>query len=263
MPTPSSCNRCSGCSRRERIVRVVEGSAGRPARYEIFHDVLAEPLLAWRAGYELERERVASRRQRRRLRSLVAAAFVALVIVGAVAVFALVQRGAARAQARRAHARELSAQALAGISSNPAASLARALQAAELAPGTEAENVLRSTVLAMREERVLRVGGSVVNASFQPTGKRLLVAGSNGVLGIYDETGRRVAKLPRQHALRVPPGARTDGLFATGDAGGTVTVWRASDGHELRQVEHTGADHGAGVHPQRGCSPRAAVTFGS
>ena len=129
----------------ERIVRVVEGFAGRPARYEIFHDVLAEPLLAWRAGYELARERVASRRQRRCLRSLVAAAFIALVIVCAVAVFALVQRGSARPQARRAHARELSAQALADISSNPAASLAGALQAAELAPGTEAENVLRST----------------------------------------------------------------------------------------------------------------------
>ncbi len=166
-----------GVLTQERIVRVVEGSAGRSARYEIFHDVLAEPLLAWRAGYELERERVASRRQRRRLRALVAAAFIALAIVGAVAVFALVQRGSARSQARRAHARELSAQALAGISSDPVASLARALHAAGLAPGTQAENVLRSTLLAMREERVLRAGGSVVERELcadrrSPAGRR-------------------------------------------------------------------------------------------
>ena len=221
----------------ERIVRVVEGSAGRPARYEIFHDVLAQPLLAWRAGYELERERISSRRQRRRLRSLVAAALVALLIVSAVAIFALVQRGTARSQARRAHARELSAQALAGISSNPAASLARALHAAELVPGTEAENVLRSTVLAMREERVLRVGGAVVDASFAPTGNRLLVAGSNGVLGVYDKTGRRVELLPRQHALTRAAWSMDGRLFATGAADGTVTVWRAGDVHVLRRVE--------------------------
>jgi WD40 repeat protein len=221
----------------ERIVRVVEGSAGHPARYEIFHDVLAQPLLAWRASYELERERVASRRQRRRLRSLVAAAFVALLIVSAVAIFALVQRGTARSQARRAHAGELSAQAIAGISSNPAASVALALHAAQLAPGTEAENVLRSTVLAMREERVLRVGGAVVDASFAPTGNRLLVAASNGVLGMYDKTGRRVVSLPRQHAL-TRAAWRMDGrLFATGDTGGAVTVWRARDGRVMGRVE--------------------------
>jgi WD40 repeat protein len=221
----------------ERIIRVVEGSVGRPARYEIFHDVLAQPLLAWRAGYELERERIASRRQRRRLRSLVVAAFAALVIVSAVAIFALVQRGSARAQARRAHAGELSAQALAAISSNPVASLARALHAATLVPGAEAENVLRSTVLAMREERVLRVGSSVVNASFAPTGNRLLVAGSNGVLGLYDKAGHRVATLARQHVLTRAAWSTDGRLFATGDASGTVTVWRASAGHEVRRVD--------------------------
>jgi WD40 repeat protein len=220
----------------ERIVRVVEGAAGRAARYEIFHDVLAEPLLAWRAGYELERERVAARRQRRRLRSYVAAALAALVIVSAVAVFALVQRSDARAQARRAHARELSADALAGISANPAASLARALHAAVLSPGTQAENVLRSSLLAMRERRVLRIGGIVVSATFSPNGDRLLVAGSNGVLGIYDKSGRRIATLPRQDQLTRAAWSADGRFFATGDAGGAVTVWRASSGREVQRV---------------------------
>jgi WD40 repeat protein len=221
----------------ERIVRVVEGAAGRPARYEIFHDVLAEPLLVWRAGYDLEHERVVARRQRRRLRALVAAAFVALLIVGAVAVFALVQRSDARAQARRARARELSADALAGISSDPAASLAGALHAAELVPGTEAEKVLRSSLLAMRERHVVRVGGNAVSATFAPTGDRLLVAGGNGALGIYDESGRRVVMLPRQHALTRAAWSTDGRFFATGHSGGTVTVWRASDGHEVRRVD--------------------------
>jgi WD40 repeat protein len=234
--SPAELQSLLGTLTTERILRVVEGSAGRPARYEIFHDVLAEPLLDWRAGYELERERTAARRQRQRLRSLVAAALVALVIVGGIAVFALVQRSDARAQARRAHAHELSAQALAGISSNPAASLARALHAAVLAPGTETENVLRSSLLAMREQRVVRVGGTVVDASFAPSGERLLIASSNGALGLYDGSGRPIAKLPRRHALSRASWSSDGRLFATGGADGMVTVWRASDAHVVRQV---------------------------
>jgi WD40 repeat protein len=220
----------------DRILRVVEGAAGRPARYEIFHDVLAEPLLSWRAGYELERERVAARRQRRRLRSYVAAALAALVIVSAVAVFALVQRSDARSQARRAHARELSADALAGIPSDPAASLARALHAAVLSPGLQAENVLRSSLLAMREQRVLRLGGNVVSAGFSPSGDRLVVAGSNGVLGVYDKSGRRIMALRRQHQPTRAAWSADGRFFATGDAGGAVTVWRASSGRQVRRL---------------------------
>ena len=212
----------------ERIVRVVEGAGGRAPRYEIFHDVLAEPLLEWRAGYELERERVAARRQRRRLRAYVAAALVALVIVGAVAVFALVQRSDARAQARRAHARELSAEALAGLPTNPAASLASALHAAVLSPGMQAENVLRSSLLAMREQRVVRVGGNVVAASFG--GSQLLVASSDGVVRI----GSR--QLPRQHSL-THAALSPDGRYAaTGAADGTVTVWQASNGNVVHRL---------------------------
>ena len=222
---------------RERIVRAVEGSAGGPARYEIFHDVLAEPLLAWRSGYALELERDAARRQRRRLLALVGAALVALGVVGAIAVFAITQRSAARAQARQAHAHELAAEALAGITSDPALSLSRAVRAAEISPEAQTESVLRSTLLAMREQHVVRVGGSVVTASFAPSGGRLLVASSDGAAGIYDESGVRLVALPRQHALTRAAWSADGRVFATGDAGGTVTVWRASDGRLIRQVQ--------------------------
>lgn len=225
---------------RERIVRGVDGVDGGSTRYEIFHDVLAEPLLAWRAGYELERERVTARRQRRRLLALVAAAFGALVIVGAIAVFALVERGTARTQARSAHARELAADALAGLPSNPAASLALALRAAELLPGTQTEDVLRSSLLAMREQRVIRVGGEVVNASFAPVGGRLLVASSNGTLRLYDGNGSSPVALPRQHALTRAAWSPDGSLFATGDTDGTVTVWRGSTGRPLFTVKTGG-----------------------
>ena len=225
---------------RERVVRGVDGIDGGSTRYEIFHDVLAEPLLAWRAGYELERERVTARRQRRRLLALVAAAFGALVIVGAIAVFALVERGTARTQARSAHARELAADALAGLPSNPAASLALALRAAQLLPGTQTEDVLRSSLLAMREQRVIRVGGDVVDASFAPAGGRLLVASSNGILRLYDANGSSPVALPRQPALTRAAWSPDGRLFATGAADGTVTVWRAGTGRPVFTVKTGG-----------------------
>ena len=52
---------------RERIVRPVDGADGGGARYEIFHDVLGDAVLAWRRERELERERRTAERRQRRL----------------------------------------------------------------------------------------------------------------------------------------------------------------------------------------------------
>ena len=53
-------------------------TAGRPDRYEIFHDVLADGVLAWRARRMLERDRERAHRRQRRLVVLAAAALLAL-----------------------------------------------------------------------------------------------------------------------------------------------------------------------------------------
>jgi WD40 repeat protein len=221
----------------ERILRSVIGADPRSTRYEIFHDVLAEPVLTWRAGHELERERVAARRERRRLWLLVVAAFAALLVVGGVAVFALVQRGSARSQARRAHAHELAADALTNVSSDPVSSVALALQAAQLSPEAETEDVLRTSLLAMRELHVLRLGGRIVAASFAPSGGRLLAASSNGTLGIFDTTGTRVVAFPHQRSLTHAVWSPDGRFVATGDVDGLVTIVRARDGQPLRRLD--------------------------
>ena len=214
---------------RERIVRGVDGSPGRPTRYEIFHDILAAPVLAWRVGYEVEREKLASARQRKRLRAIVAAAVIALIVVGAIAVYAFVQRGDARTEARQAHGRELAADALAGIPTDPAASTALALRAATLAPGPQSENVLRSSLLALRETRVIPVGGAVVGASFAPRGG-LLLASSTGRAALYGADGRLFTLLPRQGALTRIAWSADGKLFALGYENGTVTLWDVGGG---------------------------------
>jgi WD40 repeat protein len=225
---------------RERIVRGVDGTQGAPIRYEIFHDVLGPPILAWQADHQLRQERIRARRQHRRLLAVIGASLVALALVAAVAVFALVQRSDARTQARHAHGGALAGHALADIPINPQVSVQLALQAAELSPGRQTTDVLRSSLAAMRETRILDLGrGAIVFAAFAPRGDRLLVASSNGRVGLYDRSGRLVQALPRQHQLTAAAWSPDGRLFATGAFDGSVVVWRAGSRTPLHEIDTT------------------------
>ncbi len=224
---------------RERIVRGVNGMQGAPTRYEIFHDVLGPPILAWQAEHQLRREQIRARRQHRRLLAIIGASLVALAVVAAVAVYALVQRSDARTQARHAHGGALAGHALADIPTNPQASVQLALQAAQLSPGRQTADVLRSSLAAMRETRILRLGGNIVFATFAPRGDRLLVASSNGQVGLYDRSGRLIQALPRQHQLTEAAWSPDGRLFATGAFDGSVVVWRAGSRTPLHVIDTT------------------------
>jgi WD40 repeat protein len=210
----------------ERIVRAVNGMHGTPTRYEIFHDVLGPPILAWQAEHQLRRERIRAREQRRRLLAVIGASLVALAIVAGIAIFALVQRSDARTQARHARGGALAGHALADIPTNPQVSVQLAQQAAELAPGRQTADVLRSSLAAMREERIIRLGGNIVAASFQPKGRLLLVGSNDGLLGIYDTAGRRLRSL-RVPALAMAVWSPDGRFFATGSSHGAVAVWQS------------------------------------
>lgn len=209
---------------RERIVRGVNGMHGSAIRYEIFHEVLGPPILAWQAEHQLRRERIRARRQRRRLQTIIAAILVALAVVAAIAAYALIQRSDARTQARHARGRALAERALVDIATNPEVSVHLALQAASLAPGRETADVLRASLGAMRETRILRLGGHVVAAIFAPRGERLLVASDNGQAALYDRSGRELVSLPRQHPLTAAAWSTDGRLFATGTSV-DATIW--------------------------------------
>jgi WD40 repeat protein len=209
---------------RERIVRGVNGSHGSPTRYEIFHDVLGPPILAWQAEHQLRRERIRARHQRRRLQAIIGASLIALAVVAAIAAYALVQRSDARTQARHARGRALAERALAEIPTNPQVSVHLALQATSLAPGRETTDVLRASLGAMRETRVLRLGGHIVAAVFAPRGERLLAASDNGRVGLYDRSGHQLLSPPRQHPLTSAAWSPDGRLFATGSAV-DATIW--------------------------------------
>jgi WD40 repeat protein len=221
---------------RERIVRGVNGTHGAPIRYEIFHDVLGPSILAWQAEHQLRRVRLRARSQRRRLLTVTGATFVALAIVAAIAAYALVQRSDARTQSRHAHGRELAARALAELPVNPQISLELALRGAKLAPSQDTADVLRTSLGAMRETGVLRLGGHIVTAAFAPRGDSLLVASDDGRLAVYRSSGRQLARLPRQHRLATAAWSPDGRFFATGTEDGTVALWRVGDPKPVRTI---------------------------
>jgi WD40 repeat protein len=165
---------------RERILRPLDEGGGGGDRYEIFHDVLGAAVVDWQGRHQLSAERAQARRRQRRLLVVAAAALLALVVVSAIAIFALVQRRDAQDQARRAQAGELSAQALLGLTSDPQASLAMALEAAQLRSDQQTEDVLRSSLLTSRLRKVAHVGGRVVDVEVSPDGRDAAVVASGG-----------------------------------------------------------------------------------
>jgi WD40 repeat protein/peptidoglycan hydrolase CwlO-like protein len=88
----------------ERILRPVPGVPGsdRP-RYEIFHDILADAVLAWRTRHEtsrtLARVREAAAKRHRRLLVIAVAAILLAGAMAGVTVFAFTQRSEAERQA--------------------------------------------------------------------------------------------------------------------------------------------------------------------
>jgi WD40 repeat protein len=98
---------------RERILRPTgeNGSAGD--RYEIYHDVLAGAVLAWRAKHDAEmalvEEREASWRRQRRLAIVAGLSLTAFALMAFLAAYAISQRSTARHQTAIALAEKASA----------------------------------------------------------------------------------------------------------------------------------------------------------
>ncbi len=143
----------------ERIVR--SGEDGAAAKFEIYHDVLADAVVAWRNRHGAERSLHEAERRRRRALVVAAAALVGLVLFAAIAVFALVERSRSRTEARRSHARELAAAATGELDADPQQSVRLAARAARLEGRVHEEDVLRTALLAANQRAVLRAEGPV------------------------------------------------------------------------------------------------------
>lgn len=167
-----------------RIVR-----PGDNGSYEIYHDVLAAPILAWRARYVQAEALAAAHRRNRRLAIVATAALAGLVLTALIAVFALVQRSNARADARAAHARELDAAAVSVQSTDPELGLLLARDSALLSPTPTAEDVLRQALIGSRLRSVVVVGKPLLAAA--SIRGNVVTAADDGTVLISGDSSRR------------------------------------------------------------------------
>jgi WD40 repeat protein len=201
-----------------RIVRSLE--EGGDVRYEIFHDVLAQPVLAWRARHRTERavERELEERHRRRsrLQRLLALGVAALALVAVVASFALVQRSNANERSREARARSLDASAIRLLEDDPELSLLLATESARTSPSPTAEDALRRALLTSHVRDVYTTGGEIRELALEPDGSHVAFASDDGWARVVDvATGDELAQ------TRVGPegGVSFGSLLVHGDTG--------------------------------------------
>jgi WD40 repeat protein len=148
----------------ERIVRASSENGPSTTRYEIFHDVLADAVLAWRSRFEadrrLEEQRRAHERRQRRLLAIGAGALLGLAVMAAVAVYALAQRSNAQHQAARAKAEQAKTESALVDAKKARRDTRKALSKAQAKERSEARAVkkeraatARATDLARAEKR--------------------------------------------------------------------------------------------------------------
>jgi WD40 repeat protein len=225
-----------------RIVRPVDG------RYEIYHDVLADPVLAWRTRHEreraLEQQRSESERRHRRLVALLASSLLVLAVMAAVTVYALTQRSEARAEEREATSSRLAGEAgllipAAQAELDPELALLLAAEAAKIAPTPRAVDTLRRALLVSHLRTVVPEAG-VASAAFSPDGSRLVVGTEGGSAAIYDaDTRSKLATLQTDRPVTTAAFSPDGESVLTTEAGGPARIWDAAAGTSLRSLGGT------------------------
>jgi WD40 repeat protein len=224
---------------RERIVRTVDGAGANGARYEIFHDVLGEAVLAWRREQELERERRAAEQRHRRLAVVAVLALVALAAMTAVAIYALAQRREARDSARKAQARELVARSSDMLNEDPLDSVALAARAARLEPNTGSVAALRLALLVSHQRRVLRAGAGPVNAAaYDPRSTMVVTADADGTARLFSTaSGAQIGVLRHDRPVTDAEFSPDGETVATASRDRTVRLWDRR-GNPIRTLGH-------------------------
>jgi WD40 repeat protein len=234
---------------RERVLRASSDDGVRTRRYEIYHDVLADAVLEWQARHEAQRAVREAEGRRRRAFAVAAGALVALLVVTAIAVFALVERSRARDQTQHARAGQLVAEARSDLDVDPRQSLALALQAARREHSAQVEDVLRAALIAFRSRAVIRApdpvvargpgfvvigdaGGRVrrINSDGSPlAGRRFphpVTALLPDAVGLRDGTIAAGGGLKLHIAGAVTAIATGADTIAAGSASGNVALWK-------------------------------------
>lgn len=243
-----------------RILRPVESPTNRPQdpRYQIFHDVLAMPVLQWRAKFveaqalaeaehranekarqaELEAKARSAGRMRRLAFSLAAVSLLAALA----SLFALTQWKKATHETRLAVSRELGAAAAENLYRDPQLSILLALKAADIfreareSEPSEVIDDLNRAVQTSRERVFIKVPGraKVVDLAFTRDGKRLTTIDTNGAVAVWDAQSGDKINLPPAHEGAKALSADSRLLVSVSD--GKTSVWNTISGKRLLEI---------------------------
>ena len=201
--------------------------------YELYHDVLAEPILDWRREYEQERRRRAVRRRVLRIGSAV---LLLIAVISGLGIWALVQRNEARTASRSAASLALASAATEQLPSHVDEALLLALAGYQESPSPDAASAMvESLTVAQRSgaQAILRGDPRGVRAiAWSPDQRTFATADFNGTVLLWDLQERRPVGEPLTgHEDEVwslafsPDGTR----LASASDDGTVRLWNVDD----------------------------------
>jgi len=208
---------------RERILRPTGENGHAGDRYEIYHDVLAGAVLAWRAKHEAEatlvRERAEARRRQRRLAIIAGVSLAAFALMAALAVYA-------RITSQRARAGELLQRSQAELAIDPVRSVRDALDSARIRKSGRSENALRTALLNMNVIAQLPAVGRAVQAAYSPDGSRIALADRAGDVRLFRvPDGALVGTLRGASPLNAVAWSPSGRSVATAARDGKIRIW--------------------------------------
>jgi len=217
------------------------GTADNKPRVEIFHDVLADPILDWRSRQipvRIEREKLAAqeharveRRRAQRLRTLacVTAALLALALLAGG--FGYYEWRTSVGNEHKAKSVADAQQAERVVGQDPQLATLLAYRALQTSYTPQAEQALRNALPAVQLERTLSPASPMVDAAFSRDGKLLATSQNNGIMRVWSASSHQLLATLGGSSLGLNGFAFSpDGKsIAAAYSDGTVRIWDIAD----------------------------------
>ena len=225
-----------------RILKTVQ-VPNQPSRYEIFHDVLANAILDWRARYVQEQRLAAERakaeaqlaKQKTRT-TYMRLIIVGLLLIGVVIIYLGIKAHQGKIVAR---ARELAAYSRSQTRTDPELGLLLALEAVKQKQTPQSLAALKEALLESQVNAVLKDKhtAAIRGVAFSPDGAYVATASWDQTAVIWESsTGKVINVLQHEHEVNGASFSRDGRYLVTACLDGNARVWEDWHGKTPRIV---------------------------